>query len=63
MRVLWTRSLLNLDATAEKKHQARIALARKARAQGIKPDSTSLRDVQRAIEISNRTGEPYVSTR
>lgn len=60
-RVGWLGS--GRDATAEKRHQRRIDYQRKLRAQGIKPDSTSLRDARRAEDISNKTGKPYISQR
>lgn len=62
MRVGYARSATGgEDYTAERKHQKRIALARKARAEGIQPDSTSLPDVQRAIDWSDKHGRPYLS--
>lgn len=36
-----------------------LALYRKARAQGIQPDTTKTKDIRRAIDISNKTGVAY----
>lgn len=36
-----------------------LALYKQARAQGIQPDSTRTKDIQRAIDTSNKYGKPY----
>ena len=38
-----------------------LGLYREARSQGIQPDSTKTKDIQKAIEVSNRTGHAYGS--
>ena len=42
-----------------KKWDNELALYRKARAQGIQPDSTKTKDIRKAIDISNKTGRAY----
>lgn len=44
-----------------KKVEKELDLYRKARKQGIQPDSTKTKDIQKAIEVSNKTGHAYGS--
>ena len=45
----------------KKKWNNELNLYKQARAQGIQPDGTSTAKVQRAIDISNKTGVAYGS--
>lgn len=45
----------------KKKWNNELNLYKQARAQGIQPDGTSIAKVQRAIDISNKTGIAYGS--
>ena len=47
------------DFSAQKAFDRENALFRSAIAQGIEPDTTRRKDVERAIRISNETGRPY----
>lgn len=44
-----------------KKWDNELKLYREARAQGIQPDGTSKAQVQKAIDVSNKTGHAYGS--
>ena len=44
---------------APKAWDAELQAYRNARAQGIQPASTKMRDIQVAEEISNRSGKPF----
>jgi len=50
----------NIDMGA-KKVDKELGLYREARKQGIQPDSTKTKDIQKAIEVSNKTGHAYGS--
>lgn len=41
------------------KWDAELKAYKDARAQGIQPDGTSMKAVQKAVEISNKTGKAY----
>ena len=41
--------------------ESELALYRQARKQGIQPKTTKSKDIQKAIEISNKTGYAYGS--
>lgn len=41
------------------KWDAELKAYKDARAQGIQPDGTSMKQVQKAVEISNKTGKAY----
>lgn len=43
------------------KTEKELSLYREARKQGIQPDSTKTKDIQKAIEVSNKTGHAYGS--
>jgi len=43
----------------KKQTDKELALYRAARKQGIQPESTRTKDIQSAIEISNKTGVAY----
>lgn len=47
------------DATLQKKADKNLDLYERARSQGIQPKSTSARDVNRAVRISDHTGEAF----
>jgi len=59
IRVGWSRSAAGLDLSAEKSVQRELAKYRDARRQGIQPDTTRTRDIERAVRISNETGSAY----
>lgn len=42
-----------------KKWDAELQAYRDARAQGIQPSSTRMRDIQTAVEVSNRAGKAF----
>jgi hypothetical protein len=42
-----------------KKWDNELALYRLARSQGIQPDTTKTKDIRKAIDISNKTGQAY----
>ena len=44
-----------------KKWNKELDLYRQARAQGIQPDGTSTAQIQKAIDVSNKTGHAYGS--
>jgi hypothetical protein len=50
-----------LDMTAEKAHFSRLEEYKAARKQGIRPDSTALPAIRRAVKVSNETGQAYIS--
>jgi hypothetical protein len=63
-RVAWAGgTLTGYDATADKRWYSRIAEYRAASKQGIRPDSTRLQDIRRAVDISNKTGKAYITPR
>lgn len=47
------------DATAQKRWDAELDLFKRATANGVMPDSTKRRDVQKALDWSDRTGKAY----
>lgn len=47
------------SGTTQKKWDKELGLYKQARAQGIQPDGTSTKQVQKAIDVSNRTGVAY----
>lgn len=44
---------------SSKKWDNELALYRTARSQGIQPDTTKTKDIRKAIDISNKTGQAY----
>jgi len=59
VRSLWAAEARGLDATREKAWQGEIDAYRSATAQGMDPDSGSLRSVRAAEAWSNSTGIAY----
>jgi len=47
------------SGTTQKKWDKELSLYKQARAQGIQPDGTSTKQIQKAIDVSNRTGVAY----
>ena len=47
------------SGTTQKKWDKELDLYKRARAQGIQPDGTQTKQVQKAIDVSNRTGVAY----
>lgn len=58
-RVGWAASASGRDLTTQRKWDSRLKEYRAARRQGIMPASTKLRDIRKAVEISNKTGVPF----
>jgi hypothetical protein len=50
------------DYTEQKKWDSELAAYRSARAQGIQPDGTRTQQIQKAVEISDKTGRAYGDT-
>jgi hypothetical protein len=48
----------NLNISA-KKWDKELQAYRNARAQGIQPDGTSMKQIEKAVKISNQTGKAY----
>jgi hypothetical protein len=47
------------SGTTQKKWDKELSLYKQARAQGIQPEGTSTKQIQKAIDVSNRTGVAY----
>ena len=47
------------SGTTQKKWDKELGLYKQARAQGIQPDGTGTKQIQKAIDVSNRTGVAY----
>jgi hypothetical protein len=45
-----------------KKWDGELAAYRNARAEGIEPKSTKLKDIQAAVEVSDKTGQAFVAS-
>jgi hypothetical protein len=58
-RIGYCQSGVGNDRTRQKKWDSRLQEYRRARKQGIQPDSTKLPDIRRAVDISNQTGVAY----
>lgn len=58
-RVGYCQSVRGNDFTRQKRWDSRLQEYRRARRQGIQPDSTKLPDIRRAVDESNRTGVAY----
>lgn len=59
LRVAYCRSAAGHDATRQKTWDAELARYRAARAQGVQPEGTSTRQIQAAMEISDRAGKAF----
>lgn len=59
LRVAYCQSAAGLDATRQKRWDAELDSYRSAVAQGMEPDSTSGRDIHKAVEWSNSNGAAY----
>lgn len=59
IRIAYCQSAAGKDATTQRKWDAELQAFRDATAQGIEPAGTSMRQVQAAVEQSNRTGEAF----
>jgi len=59
--VLYAKSAIGQDLTAQKRWDSDLQAYRDARAQGIQPDTTLRKDVDAAVQISNQTGQAYVT--
>lgn len=49
------------DYTAQKAWDRELAAYRAARAQGVQPDGTSMRQIRKALDVSDQTGHAYGS--
>ena len=47
------------SGTTQKKWDKELDLYKQARAQGIQPDGTSTKQIQKSIDVSNKTGVAY----
>jgi hypothetical protein len=59
LHIGYAASAKGLDYTTQKKWDNELALYRKAREQGIQPDSTKTKDIRRAIDVSEKIGRAY----
>jgi hypothetical protein len=59
LHIGYAASAKGLDYTSQKKWDNELALYRSARDQGIQPDSTKTKDIRRAIDVSEKTGQAY----
>jgi hypothetical protein len=59
LHIGYAASAKGLDYTTQKKWDNELALYRKAREQGIQPNSTKTKDIRKAIDISDKTGQAY----
>ena len=55
----WNNVARNLDGAAERKKEAELKRYREARAQGIQPKSTKMKDIIIAEKISDKTGKAF----
>lgn len=63
-RIAWEgATLTEYGATEDKAWHSRIQEYRAASRQGIRPDSSRLDDIRKAVDISNKTGKPYITPR
>ena len=58
-RVAYCNSATGNDLTRQKKWDAELQAYRDARAEGIQPAGTSMRKIDQAKKISDRTGHAY----
>jgi hypothetical protein len=49
----------NKKSMSDKKWNAELKAYKDARAQGIQPSGTSMKKIQEAVDISNKTGKAY----
>jgi hypothetical protein len=49
----------HLKPMSDKKWNAELKAYKDARAQGIQPSGTSMKKIQEAVDISNKTGKAY----
>ena len=59
LRVAYCNSAGGSDYTAQKRWDADLDAYKQARAQGIQPASTSRHAVDRAVALSEKTGQAY----
>jgi len=59
LRIAYCRSASGMDYSSQKVWDNNLDAYSNARKEGIQPDSTNIRDVRRAVELSDRTGEAY----
>lgn len=59
LNIGYCRSHIGIDSTVEKKWQKELDAYSNARRQGIQPESTKLKDINAAVDYSNKTGTAY----
>ena len=59
LRIAYARSASGWDATRQKKWDRELADYRSAVKQGIEPDGTDRASIDKAVRISNETGQAY----
>lgn len=59
IRVAYCQSAAGRDSTTQKRWDKNLARYAAVRKQGIQPDSTRARDIDRAVTLSDRSGEAY----
>ena len=59
MRIAYANSANGSDYTAQKRWDRELDSYAEARSQGIQPKTTKSRDIQAAVEISNKTGTAF----
>lgn len=59
IRVAYCQSASGRDFTTQKKWDAELAAYRSARSEGIQPDGTRMKDINKARVISDQTGSAY----
>lgn len=59
MKTAYMQEWKGKDASAQKRADKNLDAYQTARAEGIQPKSTRPADVQRAVQISDKTGEAF----
>lgn len=59
VRVAYSNSAKNLDASTQKKWDADLDYYRSARAEGIQPSTTKRKDVEAAVRASDHHGSAF----
>lgn len=59
LRIAYCRSASGYDATRQQKWDAELAAYKAARSEGIQPEGTTMKQIDRARRISDETGIAY----
>jgi hypothetical protein len=62
LRVAYCRSASGQDATTQRKWDRELDAYKAARREGIQPDGTTMRQIEKARRVSDKTGVAYGST-